>query len=95
MIGLSHLVRPIVPSLLANNARFAVVGGLAVSARTIPRFTKDADFAVMVSSDAEAERLVFTIARDGFQIVTLIDQTATADSRPHALRYRVTRPEMP
>lgn len=77
MIGLSHLVRPIVPSLLANNARFAVVGGLAVSARTIPRFTKDADFAVMVSSDAEAERLVFTIARDGFQIVTLIDQTAT------------------
>ena len=77
MIGLSHLVRPIVPRLRANNAQFAVVGGLAVSVRTVPRFTKDVDFAVLVASDAEAERLVFAITRDGFQIVTLIDQTAT------------------
>lgn len=57
--------------------RHAVIGGLAVSARTVPRFTKDADLAVTVSSDAEAERLVFAVARDGFQIVTLIAQTAT------------------
>lgn len=77
MINLGNLVRPIVARLRANNAQFAVVGGLAVSARTVPRFTKDADLAVLVSNDAEAERLVFTIARDGYQIVTLIDQTAT------------------
>jgi hypothetical protein len=31
----------------------------------------------MVSSDAEAERLVFAVARDGYQIMTLIEQTAT------------------
>jgi hypothetical protein len=53
------------------------VRGLAVSVRAVPRFTKDADLAVMVSSDAEAERVVFDIARNGYQIVTLIEQTAT------------------
>lgn len=37
-------------------ARFAVVGGLAVSARAEPRMTRDADFAVAVVSDHEAEQ---------------------------------------
>jgi hypothetical protein len=50
---------------------------LAVSVRTVPRFTKDGDIAVSVASDSEAERLVFDVARDGFRIVTLIEQTAT------------------
>lgn len=31
----------------------------------------------MVASDAEAERIVFEVARDGFQVVTLIEQTGT------------------
>jgi hypothetical protein len=31
----------------------------------------------MVASDAEAERLVFEVARDGYQLVTLIEQTGT------------------
>ena len=66
-----------VSRLRASNAQFAVIGGLAVSARTVPRFTKDADLAVLVSTDAEAERLVLAVARDGYQIVTLIEQTAT------------------
>jgi predicted nucleotidyltransferase len=77
MIRLGDLIRPITSRLRANKAEFAVIGGLAVSARTVPRFTKDADFAVMVENDAEAERLVFEVTRDGFQVVTLIDQTAT------------------
>lgn len=54
-----------------------MIGGLAVSVRTVPRFTKDADLAVMVASGAEAERLVFEVARDGYQLVTLIEQTGT------------------
>ena len=33
----------------------AVVGGIAVSVRTEPRFTRDIDFAVAVESDADAE----------------------------------------
>ena len=37
---------------------FALIGGLAVSARTEPRFTRDADFAVALAGDAEAEALM-------------------------------------
>ena len=93
MINLGNLIRPIIARLRANNARFAVVGGLAVSARTVPRFTKDADFAVLVSTDSEAERLVFTIARDGYQIVTLIDQTATGRLATARLALSGGRPD--
>ena len=57
--------------------KWAVVGGLAVSARTAPRFTQDIDLAVVVSSDVEAERLVGHLARDGFQITAVVEQTAT------------------
>jgi hypothetical protein len=77
MIRLDRLIRPVISRRRANKAEFAVIGGLAVSARTVPRFTKDADFAVAVANDAEAEGLVYAVARDGYQIVTLIDQTAT------------------
>lgn len=47
-------------ALLGYNAHipFALVGGLAVSARTEPRFTRDADLAVALASDAEAEALI-------------------------------------
>jgi hypothetical protein len=38
--------------------RFALIGGLAVSARVEPRFTRDLDFAVAVEGDADAEALV-------------------------------------
>lgn len=34
--------------------RYALVGGLAVAARSDPRFTADVDFAVSVRDDAEA-----------------------------------------
>ena len=41
--------------LEGGHRAFALIGGLAVSARSEPRFTRDADFAVSVGSDAEAE----------------------------------------
>ena len=37
---------------------WALVGGLAVSARAEPRFTRDVDLAVAVEGDPEAESLV-------------------------------------
>jgi hypothetical protein len=46
--------------------RFALVGGLAVSARTEPRFTRDVDLAVQVDSDAEAEALARELMGSGF-----------------------------
>lgn len=48
-------------------ADFAVVGGLAVGARIGPRFTRDADFALAVSNDEEAEAILAYFVRYGFR----------------------------
>jgi hypothetical protein len=56
--SLESALRDIAADLQETGARFALVGGLAVSVRTEPRFTRDADLAVAVASDAEAEARV-------------------------------------
>ncbi|MCG8423170.1 MAG: nucleotidyl transferase AbiEii/AbiGii toxin family protein [Proteobacteria bacterium] len=53
--------------------RFALVGGLAVSLRAEIRFTRDIDLAISVEDDADAEQLVFAIARSGYQVVTTVE----------------------
>jgi predicted nucleotidyltransferase len=77
VIGLAAILRATAARLDANGLKWAVVGGLAVSARTSPRFTQDIDLAVVVSSDVEAERLVGNLARDAFRITAVVEQTAT------------------
>jgi hypothetical protein len=61
-----------VVALLPKHHQFALVGGLAVSARTSVRFTKDIDFAVAVDSDTAAEQVVFAMQRSGYLIETII-----------------------
>jgi hypothetical protein len=53
---------------------WALVGGLAVSARTEPRFTRDADFAVAAADDADAERLVGELMRRGDRLLSAVEQ---------------------
>jgi hypothetical protein len=53
---------------------FALVGGLAVSVRTEPRFTRDADFAVSVSDDAAAKGVVRALQTSGYQVEALVEQ---------------------
>lgn len=53
----------------------AVVGGIAVSVRTEPRFTRDLDLAVAVASDDEATSYVFRIRQHGYEIVSALEQT--------------------
>ena len=55
----------------------ALVGGLAVSARAEPRFTRDVDLAVAVVNDAQAEALVGEFRGHGYQVVALVEQEAT------------------
>jgi hypothetical protein len=67
---------------------FAVVGGLAVSARTEPRFTRDLDLAIAVENDAEAESVVFGLQGGGFTVVATIEHAtmhrlATVRLRQH------------
>lgn len=69
-------LRRIVTDLADLRRQFALVGGLAVSARTEPRLTRDADFAVLVTDDRDAEALVLALQRRGWQVVTAIEQNA-------------------
>jgi predicted nucleotidyltransferase len=56
-------------------ARFALVGGLAVSARAEPRLTRDVDLAVAVFDDAMAEDLVKRLT--GYRVTATLEQTTT------------------
>ena len=58
-------------------ARCALVGGLAVSARTEPRFTRDIDLAVAVETDGEAELLVRELRARGYRPTGHLEQEAT------------------
>lgn len=58
--------------------QWALVGGLAVSARTEPRFTRDIDLVVSVASDADAERLVHDLQVRGYRVQAIVEQTAVA-----------------
>lgn len=58
MSALTPLLAGIAEALATAHAAFALVGGLAVSARTEPRFTRDIDVVVATADDAEAEALV-------------------------------------
>ncbi len=54
-------------------ARAAVIGGLAVSVWTDPRYTRDADLMVVAGSDAEAEAIVFGMQQRGYRILTVLE----------------------
>jgi predicted nucleotidyltransferase len=56
---------------------WALIGGLAVSIRAEPRFTRDVDLAVAVEHDAEAERLVGDLRVQGYDILETVEQEAT------------------
>jgi predicted nucleotidyltransferase len=58
--------------------RWALVGGLAVSARTEPRFTRDIDLVVAVDGDSDAERLVHDLQSRGYRVRALVEQEAVA-----------------
>jgi nucleotidyltransferase AbiEii toxin of type IV toxin-antitoxin system len=74
--ALETALRQISADLNEAAVPFAVVGGLAVSARTEPRFTRDADIAVAVASDREAEDLVRGLHARDYIIEALVEQAA-------------------
>ncbi len=53
---------------------WALVGGLAVSARTKPRFTADVDLAVEVSDDRQTESLIRALSKLGWTVDALVEQ---------------------
>ena len=74
---MSRLERALAAAAVAlARSSFALVGGIAVSARTEPRFTRDLDLAVATPDDATAEELVRTMTARGFRVAAVIEQEA-------------------
>ncbi len=76
MTSLEASLRRIHADLTEAHASFALAGGLAVSARTEPRFTRDADLAVSLVSDAEAEALIHSLQARDYGIEAIVEQQA-------------------
>ncbi|HEY5960778.1 MAG TPA: nucleotidyl transferase AbiEii/AbiGii toxin family protein [Polyangiaceae bacterium] len=74
--GLSRALRDVASDLTALGRNFALVGGLAVSARAEIRFTRDVDLAVAVTDDADAERLILALKGLSYQIRATVEQDA-------------------
>jgi hypothetical protein len=74
--SLEAALRQIHIDLTETHVSFALVGGLAVSARTEPRFTRDADLAVALASHAEAEALIHGLRARDYRIEAAVEQEA-------------------
>lgn len=72
---LRDVVQDVAGVLHARSVAFALVGGLAVSVRTEPRFTRDADLAVAVDDDEGAQTVVRALA-PRYEPVTVLEQEA-------------------
>lgn len=91
MTSLEAALRQIYADLTEAHVSFALIGGLAVSARTEPRFTRDADLAVALASDAEAEALVHRLRARDYGIDALVEQQAVG----RLAAVRLTRSHVP
>jgi hypothetical protein len=85
MSSLEEALRAIADALNRRQVRWALVGGLAVSARAEPRTTRDVDVAVSVPDDAAGEGLAWQLTSSGWAIVGTVEQDAT--DRLATVRY--------
>jgi hypothetical protein len=69
-------LRRIADDLRDMQARWAVVGGFAVSVRSEPRFTRDADVAIAVDDDVAAERIARALFARGYLFQASVEQEA-------------------
>lgn len=67
-------LRRAVADLNGLKLRWALIGGLAISVRSVPRFTKDLDFAVAVAGDPEAEDVVHRLQGCGYYPLEVLEQ---------------------
>ncbi len=74
---LEQALRRVREDLQDLGVRWALVGGLAVSALTEPRFTRDVDLAVAADGDEESEALVRQLTVRGYEVLGAVEQLAT------------------
>lgn len=76
MNRLAEVLENLAPLLDEHGVRWALIGGLAVSAHCEPRFTRDVDLAVAVKDDSAAEALIHFLQTRGYTIFELVEQEA-------------------
>lgn len=76
MIVVEELLRHLGQFFAERQHRWALVGGLAVSARSRPRFTNDLDVAVSVASDPDAEALIYAFTQQGCRVLACLEHEA-------------------
>lgn len=91
MTALEAALWTISTDLADSGAHYALVDGLAVSVRTEPRFTRDADLAVAVEDDDQAEQLIRQLQERGYAIKAVLEQDALA----RLATVRLTRTDEP
>ena len=74
---LGQAIKEVVQFINTRNLNYALIGGLAVSFRTIERATKDIDFAIAVSADSEAEIIVRDFQQLSFKPDQLMENKKT------------------
>ncbi len=78
--------------LEALKLRWALIGGLAVSALAEPRTTGDVDVVLSVAEDQEAERATLDLQARGYQIHSVLEHTAGRISTVRLLAPGTGRP---
>jgi hypothetical protein len=73
MTTVESALRAIVADLGRGGRGFALVGGLAVSARVEPRFTRDADLVVSVPDDDGAEQVLRELLAVGYRLLSTVE----------------------
>jgi hypothetical protein len=74
---LAAALRNVSATLTELDRGYALVGGLAVSARVEPRMTRDVDLAIDTIDDADAESLVRELVGRGYHVTSTVEQTHT------------------
>jgi len=74
MTRVEQVVGELVRALAGSGRRFALIGGLAVSARAEPRFTRDVDFAVAAADDREADAVLHGLVQIGYAVASTVER---------------------
>ena len=97
MKGEQRTILAILSAIEQQGYQCALVGGLAVSVRARPRFTKDVDFAVAVETDAEAEGLIRALYARGYEVRQVLEHKPSgrlATVRLSTTRSKATDPDV-
>lgn len=77
MNRVERALRRITEDLDGSQRAWCLIGGLAVSARTEPRTTRDVDVIVSVPDDTGAEATIFSLQEAGYRVMKVLEQTST------------------